>query len=364
MCRWVFILPVLLSAVISQAQFSAIDQVTVIPKTGFLIAHRPFMSHLVRENSYGLEICIWEQEKLSEELTQRLNNPLRGLSLEFRDFGYKDVLGSAFSATSYMVFPLISTSGNSYLDLTMGAGIGYLTRCYDVVENPLNNAIGSKLNARVNVKISFTKYLTNTHWGGGIEFMHFSNGTLKTPNLGLNLPSLYLNFGYNLNPRIQGIKQAEKTKTPVDAPHHLSTEIIVTAKEIGAIPFLPKLYPVFAGRLSYTHSERGLWGSELALDIIHNESNFHKYTDTTFVRCDILQIGVYAGAYVQFYKSQLAFGLGWYARDRINPEGRLYNRIGYRYYFAEKWFALFTVKANYAKADYFEFGLGYKFLSR
>jgi hypothetical protein len=339
------------------------DFISISPKTGFLIAHRPFMTHLVRENSYGVELIASYQQKGSDELTQRLNNPLKSFSFEYRNFGYKEVLGSAISFTSYMVFPLFETKNNCFIDFTMGSGIGYLTRCYNAEENPLNNAIGSKLNARVNLKFSITRYFQKTHLGTGIEFMHFSNGSLKTPNLGLNLPSVYLQFGYNITDRVQGVKRTEKLKTNLESPNNLTAELIFTGKEIGAIPYEPKLYPVIAARLAYTYSKRGLWGGEIALDLIHNESNFHKYHDTTFVRKDILQIGIYAGAYIQFYKSQLAFGLGWYARDNINPEGRMYNRIGYRYYFRKNWFALFNVKANYAKADYFEFGIGYKFLT-
>jgi hypothetical protein len=345
------------------AQFRKPDYISIAPKTGFLIAHRPFMSHLVRENSFGFESSASYQEKGADDLTKRLNNPLRSYSIEFRNFGYNEVLGSAISATSYMLFPLFVTKNNCFIDFTMGSGIGYLTRSYNELDNPLNNAIGSKLNARVNLKLSIIRYFTKTHLGTGIEFMHFSNGSLKTPNLGLNLPSFYLQFGYNFSDRERGVKRSEKPKTNLESPNNISAELIFTGKEIGAIPYEPKLYPVIATRLGYTYSKRGLWGAEFALDIIHNESNFHKYNDTTFVRKDILQIGIYGGAYIQFYKSQLAFGLGWYARDNINPEGRMYNRIGYRYYFKKNWFALFTVKANYAKADYFEFGIGYKFLT-
>lgn len=345
------------------AQFRKPDYISIAPKTGFLIAHRPFMAHLVRENSYGLELIASHQEKGTDELTKRLNNPIRSYSLEFRNFGYNEVLGSAISATAYMVFPLLDTKKNCFVDFTIGSGIGYLTQCYHVVDNPLNNAIGSKINARVNLKLSIIRYFSKTHLGAGIEFMHFSNGTLKTPNLGLNLPSAYLQFGYNFTNRECGVKRDEKPKTNLENPNNLTAELILTGKEIGAIPYEPKLYPVIGARLGYTYSKADLWGGEIAVDFIHNESNFHKYPDTTFVRSDILQIGVYGGVFLHFYKSQLAFGLGWYARDNINPEGRMYNRIGYRYYFKKNWFALFNVKANYAKADYFEFGIGYKFLT-
>ena len=337
---------------------------SISPKEGFLIAHRPNMSHLVRENAHGFELAAWKQLTHADPYTQRLRNPLCGASVEFRNFGYNEVLGRAFSMTTYMVFPLLQTKNNAFLDLTLGTGVGYLTRCYDVVENPLNNAIGSKLNGRVNIKLTWLKYRENMHWGAGIEFMHFSNGSITTPNLGLNSPSVFLQMGYNTRMRERAVEKHTIEKLDAAEKHNLAIELIGSVKEIGAIPYFPKRYPVIASRLSYTYSKCGLWGAEIALDVIHNEANFHKYNDTSFVRKDILQVGIYGGAYVQFYKCQVAFGLGWYARDRINAEGRLYNRIGYRYYFKDKWFALFNIKANYAKADYFEFGIGYKFLTR
>lgn len=332
------------------------------PKGGFMIAHRPFMSHLVRENSYGFELIAWQQDTSHSIITQRLKKPLRGLGIEYRNFGYDEVLGKGISLTEIMVFPMFQTKGNLCLDLAMGAGIGFITKYYNKENNPTNNAIGSHFNARVNIKLSLLKYYTKYHFGGGIEMTHFSNGSVKNPNLGLNSPSLFLQFGYNVNERNLADKKKYEKSFHLDNQHNLSATFIASAKEIGAIPFQPKLYPVVAGRLAYTYSKRGLWGVELAADFVHNEANFHIYHDTTFVRSDIFQIGFYLGTYVQFYKSQIAFGLGVYARDKIDPVGRIYNRIGYRYYFKENWFGLFTIKANYGKADYIEFGVGYKFL--
>lgn len=335
---------------------------SVYPKTGFLIAHRPFMTHLVQENAYAFEITGWQQFSDTSAFTKRLKNPMKGYSVEFRNFGYNDVLGTAFSVTSYNVFPIYGSEKKFYVDLIVGTGIGYLTKSYDQIENPLNNAIGSKLNARVNLKLTATKYFNSFHLGGGIEFMHFSNGSIKTPNLGLNLPAVFLTAGIQSSERKYSAEKRKNFKRELLLKSNLSAEIILTAKEIGAVPFDPKLYPVIGGRFAYTYSKNGLWGFESAIDIIHNEANFHKYNDTTFVRNDILQIGIYVGSYIHFYKSQLAFGLGYYVRDIINAEGKVYNRIGYRYSFNKKWFGTFNIKANYAKADYFEFGIGYRFL--
>lgn len=347
------------------SQFKKPTFISISPKGGFIFGHRPNMSHLIQKNSYSFELAIWQQETGNNDTTFRLKNPMRGLALEFRNFGYDEVLGKAFSITEYMVFPMHHGKNNLCLDLTMGTGIGFLTKRYDKYENPLNNAIGSVINARVNVKLSLTKYTKKMHFGAGIEIAHFSNGAVKNPNLGINAPSISFLVGYNFNEHLvlksEDRKERKKGIELAD-PHRLLVELIGSAKEIGAIPFYPKLYPVVATRISYGYSKRGLWGVDGGMDVIYNESIFHKYNDTTFVRNDILQVGLYVGGFAHFYKSQIVFGLGYNVRDKIDPEGRVYNRIGLRYWFHKKWFGLFTIRANYGKADYFEFGIGYQIL--
>jgi hypothetical protein len=103
------------------------------------------------------------------------------------------------------------------------------------------------------------------------------------------------------------------------------------------------------------------WSWEASLDLIHNESNLYVYPDSTFKRSDVLQVGLYVGAAYRYYKSEVVMGLGYYLRDNINTIGRLYNKIGYRFYASEHWYGLFNIRANIGKADFFELGLGYRF---
>jgi len=334
--------------------------ISLSPKVGFLIAHRPNMSHLVRENAYTYELTAWQQITGKDATTCRLKNPMRGLAIEYRNFGYNEVLGKSIGITQYMVFPVFQTKKNLFADVIVGSGIGIMTKRYHKYDNPTNNAVASLINARVNIKLGVTKYLKHFHFGGGIEFAHYSNGALKNPNLGLNSPSLYIQMGYSFSERITAEKKGKTCAEPLKQSHRFSVELISSAKEIGAIPNHPKLYPVIATRLAYTYTKRGLWGSETAVDIVYNEANFHKYTDTTFTRNDVMQVGLYTGTFLCFYKSEIAFGIGVNLRDKINPEGRVYNRIGYRYFFTPNWFGLFNIKAHFGKADYFEFGIGYR----
>jgi hypothetical protein len=240
-------------------------------------------------------------------------------------------------------------------------GIGYITRKYDLETNPTNNAIGSHFNAKVTLKLTATKYFNRYSLGGGLEISHFSNGAMTYPNLGLNLPSVFLQIGFLNSSRTNyHSKSWDEVDLLEKREKNLLISAIGTVKQVRANPNLPKRYPVVGLRGTYQKQFSRFWSLEGSIDLLHNESNLYVYPDSNFTRSDVLQIGIYGGASYKFYKSEIMMGLGYYARDIINPLGRLYNKIGYRYYFTDYVFGLFNVRANLGKADFFEFGIGYK----
>jgi hypothetical protein len=324
------------------------------------MAHRPHMAHLVGENTYGFEFSVEKQQVESSYCAYNHKFPINGLTFEYRNFGNDDVLGKAFSLHQYQSFALFQTKKNLNLDFKIGGGIGYLTKHYDKVNNPTNNAIGSHLNAKVSFKLEMNKYTKQYHFGFGGELSHYSNGTMQTPNLGLNNFALYLNIGYNFNER-QVFNSEFKNEIEYEPLNgYFLTEGIFTVTEVLPVPFDAHKYPVFAGRFSYVKPLGNTWGFEFAIDGVYNASNLHRYYDSTFTSKDIPQVGVYAGMSMSYYKSQIVFGMGYYVRDKISPLGKIYNRIGYRYYFDDKLFGLFNIRASFGKADFFEFGVGYK----
>lgn len=325
------------------------------------MAHRPFMEHLIQKNAYGLELSLSQQQNDSSYFSNKNNFPLNGISLEIRNFGYDDVLGFAFSLMQYQNFTVFQTQNNLCLDFKMGAGIGFITKKYDKFENPKNNAIGSHFNAKVAFKLELNKFFKSTHFGLGAELSHFSNGAISMPNLGLNGLSVYANFGYNFKPRVKNIEKQKNTKHAFNPKFHILIEGIGSVGSVLPVPLDSKRYPIFASRFSFNKTINRSWQYELAFDAVYNVSNLHKYYDSTFTAKDVPQLGFYAGMAFSYYKAQIVFGLGYYVMDKINPLGRIYNRIGYRYYFNSKWFGLFNIRANFGKADFFEGGIGYKF---
>ena len=73
---------------------------------------------------------------------------------------------------------------------------------------------------------------------------------------------------------------------------------------------------------------------------------------------DYRRIGTFLG-YELFINNLSAFAqLGYYIYYPYDFEGRLYNRIGLKYYFGGQWFGVFSVKSHSATAEAIEFGIG------
>jgi hypothetical protein len=53
-------------------------------------------------------------------------------------------------------------------------------------------------------------------------------------------------------------------------------------------------------------------------------------------------------------------GMGCYIKNNFNPAGYLYHRLGLRFTSKKRLVLHVGIKSNFAKADYFEYGMGYR----
>jgi hypothetical protein len=335
--------------------------ISILPKTGFLIAHRPNMSHLVKDRNTAFEIEFCQQDNRRNYTANEYRFPSRGFSLQYHDYGYKEVLGSSYAALQFTKFNLIQKPKFGFLDFRIGSGIAYITKDYDVVTNPKNNAIGSNLNAFVNMQLVYTKYWNHFLIGAGLEMSHYSNAAISAPNLGLNTPMAFVKIGYAIstrtifiadtNPQIEIIPRVE---------NKFLIHLIGSTKQNLPGYNINKHLPIIAVQAMYRKSLNFKWDFETGFDLIYNEANRQKYDDRTYTFGETVQFGVFAGAAANFYKSQIFIGLGGYLYNKINPAGWIYNRIGYRYNFSNHFNAMVAIKANIGIADYLEFGIGYR----
>ena len=139
-------------------------------------SHFPAFEISLQKVTYGK--YRWEAE---------YNYPLIGVSLWYSGLGGFPEIGSAIAVYPTINFPLFGDKKQS-LNFKLGIGLGYLTNRFDRLKNYQNFAIGSHLNIAASLFFEYrnriSKMLTFTT---GLGLTHFSNGTMKTPNYGLNI---------------------------------------------------------------------------------------------------------------------------------------------------------------------------------
>lgn len=334
-----------------------------VPKTGFLMAHRETMDHLVKDRNNVFELEFSRQDNSDGIWSKIYKYPSQGTTLIYHDYGNPEVLGRSFTFCRFTRFPIYQSEKWGFVDFRLGNGISYITKKYDPFENKKNIAIGSHINGFVNLQFSWIKQFNRVYFGGGLDFSHISNAKLKTPNQGLNTLTGFLTAGFNMEPRqvydqpkfetdsIEVVRKFNKWHfhfifgLKQNLPDHLE------ARNFG----VAAIQGLYRKRLSL------IWDAEFGLDIVYNEANRWFYEINPVPVHQAFLVGGYSGLALSLYRSQIYFGLGVYALNLVNPAGWVYNRTGIRFLANEKWNFMIGIKAHVGIADYLEWGLGYRF---
>lgn len=334
--------------------------ISFIPKTGFLIAHRANMSHLVKGLNTAYELEFSQQDNRRNFTSNYYQFPSRGFSIQYQNFGYNEVLGQAFSIFQFTKFNWFQHEKFGFVDFRIASGLSYITKEYDVVSNPKNNAIGSHINAFIDFQIAYTNQINKFNYGLGISMSHYSNAAIQMPNLGLNSPLVFVKLGYQFNQREIFTND---TNPVIDVMPRYTHRFMINA--IGGVKqnlpgqTISPYYPIFATQFLYRKYLSFKWDFEIGCDLIYNRANQFKYDNVVYNLGEAIQLGFTVGMAANFYKSQIFFGVGSYVYNKINPSGWIYNRIGYRYFIKPHLSALVAIKANIGIADYLEFGIGW-----
>jgi hypothetical protein len=325
-------------------------------KYGFLIAHRSIMSHIPKEHTKGFEFSVVLQTKGSKSWQNSMNRPKIGFSLMGTSAGNKELVGNLFGTYSYLQFPLIKGEKNFFY-AKVGAGIGYAHKVFDQETNPKNIILSSHFNALINLGLFYQHHFKKSYVAIGLDLTHFSNGASEVPNLGANLPYISLAYGHNFRKSNTEIKL--KDKIQFSKEWNYTVLGITTFKE--SYPTSAAKYTVFAtsilGQKLFSHKV----GYETGFDFIYKPS-IRSYKPEIYKSAEsMFQLGFYNGYVMTLDKLQLAIGMGIYLKDEYNADDRFYHRVGMKYYLNKNLFLNLTLKSHWAKADYVEYGVGFRF---
>lgn len=328
---------------------------------GTITPHNNSIDYVLNSNIYGFEINLTADTYGRSAWDLLYRYPRQGIGYTYTTLGNKEIFGSAHALFGFIDVPFQRNPGRFCAFYQFSFGVSYLTRAYDIEANPLNLAISSPLNAYINLKFN-GKYTVSagSELAVGFGFMHFSNGKMGTPNLGLN--SFNVSAGYfkrigsaQVHEKVQAeFKESEKHvfdmvfSTGIKTDDNASNAMYLVTTLVADYKFFPGHKYAFG----------------MGSDIFYDQSlgpNAADFEGSAYSQSDLVQLGMHAGVYARYSKMQMVGHVGTYIAAKYYKYARVYTRIGFRYSVSKHIFLNMTLKAHYAIADYAEWGVGYRF---
>ncbi len=324
---------------------------------GFLIAHRPLIVPLQQDKINGFEFAITKNTAGDKSWHHLYRFPGMGISLAFWELGNPRQLGTGITLIPYMDFPLTEGKLGAF-GVKFGWGLGFIEKTFDSDNNHKNVAIGSSLNTSLILQPHIRLNISNRlSFHGGISMTHFSNGSVVIPNLGLNIASITSGVSYHLGKPV--VRQQRKIPR------------LIKQKNISffGAASLKQVYPAngknyFAASLSFNHAWKNYHKSAFGAgaDIFYDHSIYRKIEEKNITLSnsfETIKTGIHGSYELIISDLSLLINMGGYLYSKLD-DGLFYHRFGMRYMINESLFACFHIKSHWGKADFFEFGLGYR----
>jgi hypothetical protein len=334
---------------------------------GFLIAHRSDVRNM-EAHTQGFELHYSWNNFTNEKWSSAYKKPRIGVGLLYMDLGRPDLNGYVFS-----VIPTFETSihekEGSYWAFRVGTGVGYLTRKFDIFENRRNQAIGSHVNGAMQFMLKWNKHFKDfpLFVDAGLGITHFSNGSFRVPNLGVNMPSLVVGLNYKLA-EDNGKEKPEKRN-----------ELSLSKQEVYlAYAFKERTMSNPLGFNIWNIGYTRMWerktarkwraGGDLFFDKTHpytKELQENIYIDDVDALLrnakvlDFLEVGIYGGHMWQISRLHVVADVGFYLYKPTRHKYFTYQRIGVKYNFTDRLSTNLALKTHFGIADFFSWGVGY-----
>jgi hypothetical protein len=315
--------------------------------------HFPVFELNLQQETYGKH--IWERA---------FSYPDIGMSFLYTGLGKSPELGSALSIFPFIDFPLVRYKNFSF-NFRFGLGIAYLTKRFDRLTNYKDLAIGSHINASANLMFK-ARYKLSERFTLSLGFglQHFSNGSLKLPNYGINIIALNAGVAYRLVRENKTIGDRFIPPTePFSAILRHSIEFDVggylgwkNMKAVLGQNFI--VYHVYENTF-FPVKRKSKWG--FGLDLMYDKSQIkileNEGVDVTD-KLKIIRPGINGAYMLVLSKLDFIFNLGYYLGGLYKADGPFYEKLAFQYKFTKYIYANVMLLVHWGRADYIGWGFG------
>ena len=292
-----------------------------------------------------------------------LQSTVIGLGYYFANLGNNDIYGFVHSAYLGMWFPLLT--GSIPVQLKTALGPGYVTQKYHPSSNHLNRAIGSNFNAFGQISLTGNIHLMSDKWllRTGISFNHVSNGLIVAPNQGINTLTFHAGLDLNTGISHSGAMSVGRRKY---SPGRQSFNISVASGIKQVDEDTGKQIITSSLILDYGYMLLPALNTGLGVGFYYNDTwAFQRFNSTLDEDNPPIPFQSALHLVLELEKKPLAVVLnpGFYIYRPTDEIPWFTGRLGFRYYFRNNISLMFGIKHHwFALADYFEWGVGYRFL--
>ena len=332
---------------------------------GNVLGTNPDASIFLQGHPIGFFISYNRRSDGTQDWQEEYNYPDFGFSLGYQNYN-SDVLGELYSVYGHYNFYLLDRNNKNQLILRTGIGLAYSTNPYDKVTNNKNTALGTALNSSTYFKLYFQRENIIDRLGinSGLTFVHASNSNIKSPNSGVNIWAATLGLTYDLNKREEILNYDEPTKQKVfKEPLKFNFAVRTGVNESAIIGSGVKPFYVASAYIDKRVSRKSAiqFGADLYISPIlktYYELNLTIPHTNLKETSSFSRVSLFLGHELFINKMSIETQIGYYVKYPFEYDGRVYETLGIKRYFNNKWFATVRLKAHAANAETVEFGFG------
>jgi len=328
---------------------------------GTILENNPDISHLITDHPTGYILSFNKKTYGFKNWESRYNYPDWGFSFIYQDMK-NYYLGENYGLYAHFNFYFWKRQ----LNLRIGQGIAYATKPYDKETNFINNAYGSDLLSTTYLMFNYKKENLYKGFGlqAGFSVIHYSNANFRAPNNSTN--TFVFNVGANYlignENEPEYIPSSEEKTYTEKIKYNLAFRAGVNESDVigtGQLPFynLSFYADKRINRKSSLQAGTDVFFATFLKELIYFYSVAFPELDVSGDE-DWKRVGIFIGHELFINKMSFISQLGYYVYYPYDFEGRVYNRIGLKRYFGDKFFGAITVKSHGAKAEGVEFGVG------
>lgn len=324
-------------------------------------------------NSFDVRIGF-QSDGLKQIWDQLYGFPVYGIGF-YQAFFKGGELGTPSALYMFMRAPVLKGKKMSW-NWELAVGVSYGFQKYDPNSNPDQQVIGSETNVYFNVGTGVS-FPIGERWDITLDFdmTHFSNGSTRTPNIGVNLAGFALGGRYSFNPVRNYTKKIDPEYRPQTRPVFERKEIpkfirhseIILFGSMGGKTTTTQIYDgptYFISSISVDYAWCYHHVGKLGVGFDgYYESALRDYPvrieDPDFG--DLTYAGFHIAHYLRIYRLTLVTQLGFNLSDHVSHKGKTYFQVGGSFNITDNFFARAALKTrNGAVADFIEWGLGYR----